>query len=128
MTEETNLVKKNLYLSLGYLSAILGIIGVVMPVLPTVPFAILSAFCFSKSSPRLHKKILNLPKIGPVVQDWETHGVISAKGKWLCTLGIGLFLGSSIYFTERAFIKWILVATGVSVLVFVLSRPSTRKL
>lgn len=124
---ERNPVKKNLYLLLGYFSVILGVIGIALPVLPTVPFAILSAFCFSKSSPRLHKKILNLPRIGPIVRDWEEHGVISAKGKWLCTFGIGLFLGSSIFFTERAFIKWTLVATGVVVLVFVLSRPSVEK-
>lgn len=46
-------MKKILYIMIGCISLGLGIIGVTLPVLPTVPFVLLAAFCFAKSSERL---------------------------------------------------------------------------
>ena len=47
-------VSKLLFLILGCVSLALGCVGIVLPVLPTVPFFLLTAFCFAKSSQRLH--------------------------------------------------------------------------
>lgn len=46
-------MKKILYIFIGCISLELGIIGVILPILPTVPFVLLAAFCFAKSSERL---------------------------------------------------------------------------
>lgn len=46
-------MKKILYILIGCISLGLGIIGVILPILPTVPFMLLAAFCFAKSSERL---------------------------------------------------------------------------
>ena len=46
-------MKKILYILIGCISLGLGIIGVILPILPTVPFVLLAAFCFAKSSERL---------------------------------------------------------------------------
>lgn len=46
-------MKKILYILIGCISLGLGIIGVVLPILPTVPFVLLAAFCFARSSERL---------------------------------------------------------------------------
>lgn len=43
-----------LWLVLGFIGLCLGTIGVVLPILPTVPFYMATAFCFAKSSQRLH--------------------------------------------------------------------------
>lgn len=45
---------KVLWMILGFLSLAMGSIGIVLPILPTVPFYMLTAFCFAKSSKRLH--------------------------------------------------------------------------
>ena len=46
-------MKKILYIMIGCISFVLEIIGVVLPILPTVPFVLLAAFCFAKSSEKL---------------------------------------------------------------------------
>ena len=43
------------YISLGCISLALGAVGTVVPLLPAVPFLLLAAFCFGKSSERLHR-------------------------------------------------------------------------
>lgn len=47
------IMRKILYIIIGCISLGLGIIGVILPILPTVPFVLLAAFCFAKSSERL---------------------------------------------------------------------------
>lgn len=46
-------MKKILYIMIGCISLGLGIIGVILPIFPTVPFVLLAAFCFARSSERL---------------------------------------------------------------------------
>lgn len=46
-------MRKILYIFIGCISLGLGIIGVILPILPTVPFVLLAAFCFARSSERL---------------------------------------------------------------------------
>lgn len=50
---------KIIYLIVGFISLVLGAIGVVLPILPTTPFLLLSAFCFAKSSQKIHNWFLS---------------------------------------------------------------------
>lgn len=52
------MMKKVFFVSLGCISLALGVVGIVLPILPTVPFFLLTAFCFAKSSERLHNWFL----------------------------------------------------------------------
>ena len=49
-----NRMKKALYITLGCVGLALGAVGSVVPLLPSFPFLLLAAFCFGKSSERLH--------------------------------------------------------------------------
>ena len=91
------------YILGGFISLGLGFIGAFLPILPTTPFAILAAFLFSKSSPRLEQWILDLPAVGPLVKDWRQHKVINPKAKILCVLTIIIVMSLSIYSVQP---KW----------------------
>ena len=47
-------MKKYLYVIAGCISLGLGSLGSLIPVLPTVPFLMLAAFCFARSSRKMH--------------------------------------------------------------------------
>jgi uncharacterized membrane protein YbaN (DUF454 family) len=85
-----------LYLAAGWLSLVLGGIGIVLPVLPTVPFVILAAYCFARSSPRLEAWLVGHPRYGPHIRAWRDHGAISRRGKvaaliaYVAAAGVGL--------------------------------------
>ena len=47
-------IKKILYITLGCIGVGLGALGAVLPLLPAFPFLLLAAFCFGRSSEKLH--------------------------------------------------------------------------
>ena len=111
-------------LAAGWISLILGIIGILLPLLPTTPFVLLSAYCFSKSSERLHSWLINQPRLGPMNQNWEQQGSISQHAKVTATvLMIGLFSLSFLLLDLSLLFKSALVCTGAGVLGFIWTRP-----
>ena len=52
-------IKKILYIGLGCIGLGLGAVGAVVPLLPAFPFLLLAAFCFARSSQRLHNWFIN---------------------------------------------------------------------
>ena len=74
-------MRRLLYLSLGLLSLALGGVGIVLPLLPTVPFMLLAALFFAKSSPRLEAWLLEHPGFGPHIRDWRDRRAVSRAGK-----------------------------------------------
>lgn len=47
-------LKKILYIIVGCAGVVLGAVGAVVPLLPAFPFLLLAAYCFARSSERLH--------------------------------------------------------------------------
>ena len=122
------MTKNALFIAIAWLSLVLGFIGVFLPILPTTPFAILSAYLFSKSSPRLHQWLIRQPLLGPVIIEWEHHGVIRMKAKIISTAMIlALFSYTLIFVKVALVVKVIVTLIGLSVLSFIWSRPSTPR-
>ena len=75
----------------------LGAIGVVLPLLPTTPLVILAAFCFSKSSPRLHGWLLQSRVFGPGLRQWNEHRCITRRSRFIAISMVMLVGGSSVF-------------------------------
>lgn len=120
-----NFALKPILYVLGWISVILGVIGAILPLIPTTPFLILAAFCFSKSSPRIHSWLTSIPHFGDAIIDWETNRVISPKAKAASVVMILCVFGSSITMTKiHIGLKVMLACIGAGCLFFILSRKS----
>ena len=109
----------------GWVSLSLGFVGAFLPILPTTPFVILAAYCFSKSSGRLHQWLLSRPRWGGLIRDWEQYGGIGKRAKITATLLIvALFSYTLLAVNTSVPIKSVLVLIGASVLVFIWTRPT----
>ena len=113
-----------LLIVLGWICILLGAIGIFVPLLPTTPFMILAALLFSKGSPRLHAWLLSRPKFGKAISDWEKKGIIRLRAKWIATISIVLCFSATLIFVEvGTAIKAIILLIGLSVLIFIWTRP-----
>jgi len=108
----------------GVLSLCFGALGVFLPLLPTVPFMLLAAFCFARSSPQLHAWLLSHPVFGPPIMDWQERGAISRRGKIAATVSILAVFGISLAMGVRPWILLVQAAVLSAVLTFIWTRPA----
>lgn len=112
------------WIGCGVTSTACGIAGIVLPLLPTTPFLLLAAYCFARSSPRLHDWIMTHPQLGPPIVDWQSSGAVSRGAKAAAVATMLVTFGISVAMGLRT---WLLAVQGlvlVAVAVFLLSRPS----
>ena len=121
------LLVRPLWLFLGVVSSGLGLAGTVLPLLPTTPFALLAAFCFSRSSESLKNWIETRPGIAPVLADWREGGAIRRTVKLMALLSM---LASALIAWLAGVPVWAL-ATQAGVMTcaaaFILSRTTRRR-
>lgn len=85
--------------TIGWIALLCGLIGAVLPLIPTVPFMLVAAFAFARSSDRIHDWLVAHPVFGPSIVHWRERGAISLTGKRLATasffgsVGLGLWMG-----------------------------------
>lgn len=111
--------------TIGWINLILGVIGLLLPLVPTTPFLIISAYCFSKSSRRIHAKLLAQPYIGPIITEWENNGCIKPRVKVLATVMICLPVSYPLLTIPISnTLKIIVFLVCSTVLLFIWTRPS----
>lgn len=112
-----------LILGLGFVG--LGFVGAFLPVLPTVPFLILAAACFARSSERLEAWLLSHRHFGPLLTDWRERGAIPKRAKWMALGGTALGFVLFVTFSHPG---WLAMAGVAAIMIFgmvyVFTRPS----
>ncbi len=115
---------KALWIVAGAIALLLGAAGVVLPLLPTVPFLLLAAFCFSRSSDKLHNWLITHPTFGPPIQQWHDNGAIGLKAKRLASLSIAAAFALSVVLGVPAKFLVIQAVVLCAVSVFIWTRPN----
>ena len=73
-------------MGLGFLSLGMAYVGVIVPGIPFSIFLVFAAYCFAKSSPRMHKWLYNHKYFGPFLTNWVEKRVFPTKGKYAMVL------------------------------------------
>ncbi|MEI6419332.1 MAG: YbaN family protein [Sphingomonadales bacterium] len=120
-------MRRQLWIAAGCTCVALGAAGVVLPLLPTTPFVLLAAWCFARSSPRLHDWLLAHRLFGPLISNWRQHRAISRTAKRASLASMAAVLGIS----WVAGVDWHVLAIQAGVLSitagFILTRPDGPK-
>jgi hypothetical protein len=110
---------------LGWLSVGLGMIGIVLPLLPTVPFLLLAAFSFARSSQRVHDWLVTHPRLGPPILDWRRGGAIGRRAKWMASGSIIAAFAISLALGVAGWVLAVQAATLCCVATFIWTRPDS---
>jgi uncharacterized membrane protein YbaN (DUF454 family) len=119
-------MRRMLWVAGGFASLALALAGVLLPLLPTTPFVLLAAFCFARSSPRLHRWLLRNRRFGPLILAWRDHRAIPARAKRAAYMAMAAVLLVSLLFSA----PWHVLAIQGVVLglaaAFIATRPTAK--
>ena len=86
-------LRKWIYIGLGCLGVGLGAVGAVLPLLPAFPFLMLAAFCFAKSSDRLHTWFINTKLYKKNLESYVKGRGMTAKTKVVILVSVSITMG-----------------------------------
>lgn len=91
-----NRVTQTVWVALGATFLGLGAIGILLPLLPTTPFLIAAVWAFGKGSPALRQRLLDHPRVGKPLRDWEAQRAIAPRYKVLACVSMAMLLALSL--------------------------------
>lgn len=103
-------IKKYLWMGLGFLSLGMAYVGVVVPGIPFSVFLVFAAYCFTKSSKRMHDWIYNHKVFGPFLSNWQEKRIFPTKLKYVMVLTMMSSLAIMWYTVQNL---TLIIATGV---------------
>lgn len=112
------------WLCFGLAALLLGLLGVILPLLPTVPFLLLAAFCFARSSDKLHGWLIHHSHLGPPISAWQSNGSISLPAKRMASLSVVATFCLSLLTGLRWSLFAVQAVALTGVLLFIWTRPA----
>ncbi len=123
-----NPVVRILYFISGSFFLVVGMIGIVVRLLPTTPFLLLSAVCYSRSSERYHRWLLNNRFFGSYISNYMAGKGISLRLKSLVLLALwGTISFSAFFVVDLLLIRILLIIIAVGVTVHILTLPTFKR-
>jgi len=123
----SNPVARAVYLVLGFLCLGLGIAGYIVPLLPGTVFLLMATFFFFRSSQRMYDWVLQHPGFGPLIRNYRAGSGIPRRIKVYAVVLIVISFAVSISLVATGLMaRVILIAIGLAVTTFILTRPTTE--
>lgn len=74
--------------AIGLAATGLALAGVAVPLLPSTPFALVAAWAFARSSPRLQAWLDGHPRLGPMLAAWKDRRAIPRVAKAVAAVSL----------------------------------------
>ncbi|WP_265501195.1 YbaN family protein [Paracoccus beibuensis] len=116
-------MRRRAWLVIGWLFTVLAMIGIPLPVIPTVPFLLVAAWAFAKSSPALQQQILDHPTYGPPVRAWQERGAVGRIAKIWAILAMSVGVAVSWWAGMPPWVVATQAAICATVAIFLVTRP-----
>ncbi|MDY0292817.1 MAG: YbaN family protein [Desulfuromonadaceae bacterium] len=110
-------------ITLGLLSTGLAVLGMFLPLLPTVPFLLLAAWCFARSSARFYTWLVSHPRLGPIVCTYLNGEGVPLRAKVITIAVLWISIGVSVWLMEPVWVRVLLGSVGAGVTFYMLSLP-----
>ena len=114
---------------LGFVFLILGLIGAVMPIMPSIPFLLIAAACFFRTSPTLYKWMLNNRYFGKQLRRYHNKEGLPLYVKLFTVLVIIASFALTLIFFIPAHILWMrisMVILGTLYSLHILFQPGMK--
>jgi uncharacterized membrane protein YbaN (DUF454 family) len=87
-------LSKALWFATGILCIGVAFIGVVVPGIPWSTPTVIAAYCFARSSDRMHRWLYNHPRFGPFLRGWNEKRIFPRRLKYfmLATMSTTLLI------------------------------------
>lgn len=79
-------IKKAFWFTLGMILLGVAFVGIYLPGLPWSTPTVGAAYCFAKSSDRMHRWLYNHPLFGPFLTGWQEKRIFPTKLKYVMLL------------------------------------------
>lgn len=128
MEENISKIKKVTLIACGHILTVIGVIGIFLPILPTMPFLLLAAVCFYKSSRKHYNRMINTKFIGTHLKNYLENKEMS-KGAKIFSI---VFLWSSIllsvvFFVKNIYLRIFVLLVAVFVTIHLVNLKHTDK-
>ena len=75
-------IKKALWFTAGMIFLGIAFVGIYLPMLPWSTPTVIAAYCFAKSSERMHNYLYNHKLFGPFLTGWQEKRIFPTKFKY----------------------------------------------
>lgn len=116
-------LRRGLWWLLAWIALLLGLLGVVLPGLPTTPFVLVAAYAAARGSPRLAVWLREHRQFGPLIRDWQSHGAVNRRSKWLASGTMAFCAGILWWFSPNAWAHWPPIVIMAVVAIWLWRRP-----
>jgi len=113
-----------LLMIIGWLCIVLGVLGIFLPLLPTTVFILLAAYCFSRSSERFHRWMLEHKYFGEILQTYQAGLGMPRKVRRRVLCLLWLSMGVSMWVVGQWWAVLLLSVIGLGVSGYLLQLPT----
>lgn len=105
-----------MYFVLGSLSLVMAYVGVALPGVPGIPFILLTAFFYVRSSDKMYHWVLKHRLFGRMIREFQKHKTVPLGFKILVISQLWVsIIVAQIWFLEQMWIRILVVVSGLGV-------------